>query len=282
MTDKQPYTYTVLRYFHDVMTGECVNVGVIVHAPNFSFLNGKIRGTIGRIKDIFPDLDNKAFKSAIWGVRRSIARLAKDQSDRLLFSPKCDAVALARAVLPADDSSLQWSPVGTGLTDNPQATLDRLFNRFVARYDVRHKGHRTDDEVWRPVGQKLEERHLASRLQETVIHGRSDDITFEHAWKNGIWHCYEPVSLDLADADGIKQKARGWLGHLTAVVDGAEKFKTRFLVGVPSDKSLLTAYESAVQILRKGPNKPEVYEESEIDLFVARIEDEIAAHQDRS
>jgi Protein of unknown function (DUF3037) len=33
MTIQQPYTYTILRYVHDVTTGEFVNVGVVMHLP---------------------------------------------------------------------------------------------------------------------------------------------------------------------------------------------------------------------------------------------------------
>ena len=34
MTAKQPFTYVVLRYVHDVLTGEFVNVGVALVLPS--------------------------------------------------------------------------------------------------------------------------------------------------------------------------------------------------------------------------------------------------------
>jgi hypothetical protein len=84
--------------------------------------------------------------------------------------------------------------------------------------------------------QKLEEKNLASSLHEKLISGAVDDVFFKHAWKNGQWQVYEPVSFDLADADGIKSKAREWLGHLAAVVAGGdvEPFKPHFIVAGPS------------------------------------------------
>ena len=110
--------------------------------------------------------------------------------------------------------------------------LKHLYERFVARYDTSARHRRTEDEIWRPVLMKLEERSLAGNLTEKVIAGSLDDVTFKHAWKNGQWNVYEPVSFDLADEDGIKRKAREWLGHLAAVVnDGdVEPFKPQFLV----------------------------------------------------
>ena len=181
--------------------------------------------------------------------------------------------------MPHDDSSLQWSSIGGGLTANVHETFERLYDQFVARYD--HKSHhrRTDDEVWRPVLMKLEERDLAAKLHEKRIAGTVDDVTFKHAWRNGQWHVYEPVSFDLAEADSIKDKARNWLGHLSAVVDGtSEAFKPHFFVGAPSDPKLNAAYEVAKKILRQAPNNPEVFEESQLDEFVSQIEDEVRAH----
>jgi hypothetical protein len=99
-------------------------------------------------------------------------------------------------------------------------------------------------------------------------------------WKNGALHCYEPVSLDLSEAEGIKDKARRWLGHLAAVSDGAEAFKTYFIVGAPRDRALEPAYRKALDILQAGASDVEVYEEGDVDRLVAVIEDDIRAHSE--
>src|SRR5947208_2111819 len=78
----------------------------------------------------------------------------------------------------------------------------------------------------KPIKQQLEARKIPLLLEEKTIVGKDDKIEFSHAWKNGAWHAYEPVSLDLADAAGIYNKAHRWLGQLTSVVPGAqEKFR---------------------------------------------------------
>ena len=41
---------------------------------------------------------------------------------------------VAQQILPADDSSLQWSPAGGGITDDPAETLNHLFQRFVQQH----------------------------------------------------------------------------------------------------------------------------------------------------
>ena len=41
MIERTNYTFTVLRYVHDITTGEFVNVGVVLHAPKAKFLRAK-------------------------------------------------------------------------------------------------------------------------------------------------------------------------------------------------------------------------------------------------
>ena len=280
MTDKTPYSYTLLRYVHDVLTGEFVNVGVVLFVPSQGLVRYRMRGTIGRLKGVFPDIDRKAFLSSMTAVRKGLQLAARNEKEAGLLKSEGDAAAIARRAVPPDDSSLQWSPCGTGLTTNPDETLNRVFDRYVSRYDTHHRARRSDDDVWRPVRQRLEERDLAQHLQEKSISGGLDDIVFKHAWKNGQWHVYEPLSFDLADADGIKTKAREWLGHLSAVVAGgkAEQFKPQFIVGAPANATLQDAFRSAIAILQQAPNHPEVFEEGQLDKLVAQIEDEVREH----
>jgi hypothetical protein len=199
--------------------------------------------------------------------------------DRMpLLSLDADAIQIARKILPPDDSSLQWSQLGVGAESNVQKAFDRLFSRLVGRYDEPALYRRSDEDVWRPVKQLLEGRDLASRFQEKTIIGKDDEISFKHAWKNGEWHVVEPISLDLSDADQIKQKARRWLGHLSAVADAPEVLRPMFIVGAPADSQLHSAFEKAVAILRKAPFSPEIFEEDQVDELVDKIEFEVREH----
>ena len=135
MTEKQTYSYTVLRYVHDVVSGEALNVGVVMHAPAASFLKVRTRKTAGRLKQAFPDLDPAAFAHAMQAVDRGFSAIAKQANEMSPLDARTDARAHTLQVLPDDDSALQWSPTGTGLTADPARTLERLYERYVARYD---------------------------------------------------------------------------------------------------------------------------------------------------
>ena len=128
MTEKQAYAYTVLRYVHDVVSGEALNVGVVMHAPSVGILKVQTRKTIGRLKNVFPDLDRHDFVEAMRAVDRGLADIAKQAKDEPLLDGQSDARSHALKVLPSDDSALQWSPVGTGLTADPAKTFKRLYD----------------------------------------------------------------------------------------------------------------------------------------------------------
>lgn len=282
MTKKTAYSYTLLRYVHDPISGEFVNVGVVLFAPSNGIVRYEFRKTIGRLKNVFPDIDAKAFKDSMRAAQSGLKSVAKQESETDLFRGNGDALAVAKRSVPIDDSCLQWSPVGSGITSDCDATFNLLYKRYVSYYDIHQHNRRSDDDIWRPVRKKLEEHNLDKYLQEKSIQGNLDDISFRHAWKNGRWHVYEPLSFDLADAEGIKAKAREWLGHLSAVINGgvSEEIKPHFVVGAPSSPALNDAYKSALAILRQAPNDPVVYEEDHIDQLIAKMEDEIRAHNE--
>lgn len=279
MSEKLPYTYTVLRYVHDTTTAEFVNVGVVLHCAPHRYLGVKFRHTHRRLSALFPDLDSGAFRSSMTDIECALKAAGAAYKKDDLFRSDADAVQLARSVLPADDSSLQWSPVGSGLTADLSVELDRLFARLVGSYDERHERRRSDADVWRPVRDRLDQAKLTSKLKEKIIRGADDTLEFKYAWKNGVWHCYEALSFDLADADGIKRKAREWMGHLTAVRDAPDRFKPYFIVGAPSNGKLMPAYRDAMAILKKSPIETEVFPEAEADKLVALIEAELSAHE---
>ena len=276
---KTAYSYSMLRYVHDTSTAEFINVGVVVLARDRRYLGVQMRHTYSRLSAMFPDLDREAFKSSMRVIERALKDLGQTFAKDDLFPYQGDALALARSVLPADDSSLQWSPVGGGLTADPKATLEHLFERLVARYDGKtERTKRSDEDVWRPIKERLDKAGISAQLKPTVIHGKVDELKFERAWKNGKWHCYEPLSFDLADAEYIKDKARRWSGFLSTVRDAAETFKPIFVVGAPHDENLLPAFEAAVEILRNSPVPPEVFAETDADRLAEEMAAEIASH----
>jgi hypothetical protein len=222
MTEKHSYSYTVLRYVHDVTTAEFVNVGLVLHSRAAGVLRVETRRTIGRIKDFFPDFNRRAFVSAMKAVNRAFDSIAKKLADGTFLDKDGDAGAFARRAVPIGDSSLQWSPIGTGLTSDIDRTFVRLYERFVSRYDTHTQYLRTDNDVWRPVRDKLDASLLArldDALMDNIFELSEADLDAEIK-ELGLDPAAEVASMRSAIDKAVKAAAKATL--LSAKAEGLE------------------------------------------------------------
>ena len=283
MSKKSTYTYTTLRYVHDITTGEFVNVGIAMFAPELGYANAKCRKTITRVKNTFPSLNTEAFKASMKYVESRFKEVQNElnqlKDQMLLTDNRKTALEIALNAIGKDDSALQWSPMGSGSTLDPELTLENLYKRMVTSNDeINTSMHRQDGDVWKMFSAALQNRKLLDHFKPKTIAVMDDEIKFEHAWKNGIWHCLAPVSFDLSSPASIKDKAHKWLGQLSSVSDTRDKFKVYFLVGEPSQSDLTDAALSAVNILKKSTMTGVVFTEHETEKLAELIEQEVKTH----
>ena len=281
MTARAPYSYSVLRYIHDISTGEFVNVGVVMLSPDDRRIRFQFRKSMGRIGELFPDLSYAPFRTIIRGVTKRFDAVKDAYESAIQYdSHKKSLKEILLSVLPKDDSGLQWSEISTGLSADADATFARLYDRYAGKYDrAKVKQGRTDDDVWRSFKKQLEARHLLPFFEEKTIRGRNDDVKFDLAWKNSVWHCVEPVSFDLPAADSIKAKAQRCVGEIVGVSDAPERFKVYLLVAKPSSPELLDAFNRAVGILGNISNVPtEIFFEEDEGRLLDSLGEQIKAH----
>ncbi|WP_035877270.1 DUF3037 domain-containing protein [Cupriavidus sp. amp6] len=285
MKARTPYFYSVLRYIHDIATGEFVNVGVVLLSPREKRVHFKFRKSLGRISEILPDVSHSSFRTVIRGVTQRFESVRKAYEAPLeLDSRESGLQEILMSVVPKDDSGLQWSTISSGLSADTEATFARLYERYAGKYDrVKGKLGRTDDDVWRSFKKQLEKRHLLSYFEEKTIHGKNDDVKFDLAWKNGLWHCVEPVSFDLVAADSIREKAQKCAGEIVGVSDASEKFKIYLLLAKPSSPDLNDAFHRAVGILKNVQSVPmEIFLEEDEGKLIDSLGEQIEAHSPHS
>lgn len=265
-----PYTFTVLQYHHDTWTGEAMNIGVLLHCADRGYVSLKSRYGRGRLSKAYPDLDHRALRSTVAAMEKRFERLNSLQRD---FLSPVDALEYANTVLVRDDSSLSWYKQGSGLTDDPEATHDMLFDRLVTRYEqhsVRSK--RSDEMVFEAVKKKLQIAQLYSRFESHTVESKFASVTFEHSFKNGVWHCVQPVSFDSADADWMQEKAARWVGKMQSLLECKSDLKTYFVTGKPQSPDLLPKYSNVLEFLRTSPLDPIVVDEKDADIVVEKIQ----------
>ena len=279
MSERQPYTYAVLRYRHDPLAGEMLNVGVLLHVPASRFLKCAMRTTYGRLSGLYPDFDGAALTADLKRAETALNRLASSEADSL-FTTGMTAGVFARRVLDDPAGSYVWGETGSGLTRDPEHELSLLYERFIGQFDEKHTARRSDADVWRPARDRLAERQIERLFEPKVIRAERDEVEFQHAWKNGLWHCLQPLSFDLTDASGIKEKAARWVGHMFGLAKSEEAFRPYFLVGKPAQRELMPAFERAVAFLAEAPSpkRPRVVREEDIDAFVDEFEKAAKEH----
>ena len=278
---KVPYSFSVLRYIHDIVTGEFINVGVVLYAPKAKFLSAICTSRYGRLSKMFNTVNGEHFKSVVRYIQAQIEEEGERLTSELPFNemPK-NVLEFTAKVLPRDDSSLQFSPEGFGITENPQLTLEQLYTRYVEQYfEKADRQLRTNEDVWRVFKKPLEEKRILANLVPHQISGNNYEYEFKYGWKNGVWNMQEPISFDLVESGSITDKANAWLGRITSLVDGGEEFKLNLLLGAPHDERLKSAFIKAQNILHKLPCPHEFIREDEAERFALDLKKEIEEHK---
>lgn len=63
---------------------------------------------------MFPGVNAEHFKSLMRYIQSRFEERGARLSSELPFTPASSVIEIAQSVLPKDDSSLQWSPAGSG------------------------------------------------------------------------------------------------------------------------------------------------------------------------
>jgi hypothetical protein len=120
------FAYSIVRVVPRVERGESFNAGVVLFCRQLEFLAARIGLDPARLQALAPE----TAADTVIPHLEAIARLAA-----------ADPAAGPLAALPASErfgwlvapssTIIQFSPVHTGLTDNPAKTLDELFAELV-------------------------------------------------------------------------------------------------------------------------------------------------------
>jgi len=276
---KSAYTYVVIRYIHDVVSGEFVNVGVALYASSTGFLQTKCTEKYGRLSKMFLHVDGTHYRSIMKYVQQKSDEMQQRLAEELSFERPEDAADVLRRFIPADDSSLQISNVSGGITSDPLETLEMLYERYVEQYvEKGQHRQRNDEDVWRVFRSSLDKAKIARFFRPHCVLAKDYEYEFDHAWKNGQWQVLKPISFDLEDSASVRDKATKWLGRGTALHEANDPFKMYLLLGTPSRPELAPAFQSALNLLNQIPVEKEIGVESQAEVFAEEMQRQIELH----
>lgn len=281
MTERTRYTYAIVRYTHDPISAEFVNIGVVAIDMSARLPLIKFRHAYSRVKAMFPSVDRRRFLSIVSDAERALKSASNILLRTDLFSEPVTAEQLVRKAIPLEDQGLQIGHVGNGAANDMSQRFDQLFERYVQKYerDIKRE-RRSDNDVWRPIRERFQNERVADLFEPQTITAKLDQQRFEHTWRNGVLHCIQPLSFDLADEDAIREKARNWLGKLSALDDAKSEFKAYLLVGQPTDTGLAQAFARGIALLEKAKSQVscEIVQESDSEQFVASLAQQMRQH----
>jgi hypothetical protein len=127
MAPGEPFAYALMRVVPHVDRGEAINVGVVLCSRRCEFLRLRSELSAARLRALDPTLDLDALAAHLDALERiahgdptagSVARQPLSERFHWLVAPA------STIVVPGE--------VHTGISADPQATLDRLFEQLVA------------------------------------------------------------------------------------------------------------------------------------------------------
>ncbi len=124
---REPFQYAVIRVVPMIERDEFVNVGVIVFCRTRGFLGVRLGYDAGRVRALAPGAELDGVEDYL----SAMARVAEGDpaAGPLAALPQSERFGWLAA---PSSTTVQTSPVHSGLCEDPQGTLDRLFERLVA------------------------------------------------------------------------------------------------------------------------------------------------------
>jgi hypothetical protein len=98
---------------------------------------------------------------------------------------------------------------------------------------------------------------------------------FSHAWKNGVWNVYQPLSFDLKRSENIRSKAFHWESLTRWLAQSPERPNIHLLLAAPSGEQR-KAYDDAKDLLHASGGVSLIEEDEALD-FAKDLERRVVA-----
>ncbi len=122
----RPFAYAILRVVPRVERGEQINVGVVLFCRQLDFLDLRTEVDEQRLGALAPDLDLADVRASLEAIRAVVC--GEPAGGALATLPASERFGWLVA---PSSTVIQPSKVHTGLTQDPDATLERLFGSLV-------------------------------------------------------------------------------------------------------------------------------------------------------
>ena len=275
------YQYQLIKYIHDHFTGEFINIGIVIYSPGEKYLASKCTVRLSRVKAAFPQANTRHIDKVLKSIQKNIRIKAQELNQ--LFIPSENLEEITRNILPADNSSIQFSPVKQAIDINLDAALNGLYIDLIDKYQQAaiKNVSLSDNDVWQTrYKEYFEKLNITQHLSKHTLQTHNDTFTFEKAWKNGAWHCYQPLSFELQDKEAIKDKVYRWAGKLQEMKTASEKINIAFLTSTSKNHKDLENFISEYLTINQKGFQTTIVREREAKKFAKAVAEMMDEHID--
>ncbi len=149
ITGEINYQYQILRYRHDAVSGEFVNIGIAFFDADSRFLCARITEKQERIARFFGSLSSAFLLSTTKHIENEFNKIA----ERLAIDKGLAYISIAEitsSVLPINDNGLFFSEVHKGWHYDHQNAFNETYHRLIGKYN----------------GEKMEETRPKSKTKQ--------------------------------------------------------------------------------------------------------------------
>ena len=126
MPARSAFSYAVVRIVPHVERGECFNAGVVLFCRELDFLDARVGLDEGRLAALAPELAADRLRPHL----DAIVRVARGDAGAGPIAALPPSERFGWLVAPSS-TMIQPSAVHTGLSEDPEATLEQLFTELV-------------------------------------------------------------------------------------------------------------------------------------------------------
>ena len=221
-----PFNYRVLRYVHDPVSGEFINIGIILHSPDTGNFFWRFTHRYDRLSCLFAGFQRNLVSRFVDCLNRELRAVAPpyDPADPFVdvsvaqYRPVGSLDEMVRLLIPDEGGCFQTSPQLGGITSNAIQEVDRLFERYVSRYEPHPSSSRIDDaQLWHSWSTRFERDIRTQFKKVTVFSPTAGKMSFDHSFQNGKLNLIEPVSFDYTQEKRIQARAEQVTGKGVAL-----------------------------------------------------------------
>jgi len=245
---KQMCKYALVQFMPFVETGEFANVGVVLCAPNKNYWEFKLAPQrFKRLTDFFNEMDKEVYKVAVnrfeeeMVITKTVAKQQKGAEQLVRFFTE---VTRTRQAL------LRFSNVRTLLTDNPEAELYALYEKFIHR-DFVTKQYK-EQLMATALRKQINHKDLAFKYKEKKLKANIREVTIPLAADtNDGLRLIKPLAFRQTRATQLFEHGETWYNRIYSLIENGVVEADNILLPIDMAKGITGEKKEALEAVKE-------------------------------